>query len=155
MLAAVDLPLDVTGSLPASLFSKGDLVAHAAGSLTAELLGSATALDVARDEEADEEVGERGEIDDVDPDGKRFTGGESAGLDEVECAGDGGGLADGGRGRSFGGASDLGRSKDELLERIQGTDGSRDDVVDRGAPGDGRRFGDDVGGGDGGNICDE
>lgn len=155
MLAAVDLPLDVTGSLPASLFSQGDLVAHAASSLTAELLGRAAALDVARDEEADEEVGERGKVDDVDPDGKRLTSSESAGLDKVECPGDSGGLADGGCGRSFGSASDLGRSKDELLERIQGTDGGRDDVVDRGAPGDGRLFSDDVGRGDGGNVCDE
>ncbi|KAH6606657.1 hypothetical protein Trco_005810 [Trichoderma cornu-damae] len=133
LLAAVDFPLDVPGSFPAGLFGKGNLVAHASDGLAVELLGGAAALDVAGDEEADEEVGEGGEVEDVEPDGKRLARGDDAGLCEVGRLSDGGGLLEAGRGGGGGGG---GRSEDELLQRVEGTDGGGDDVVDRGAPGD-------------------
>lgn len=50
---------------------------------------------------------------------------------------------------------DVVRSEDEILKRIQSTDGGGDDVADGSALGSRNVFGHDVSGGDGRNVCDE
>lgn len=83
LLAAIDLPLNIAGSFPAGLFSESDLVAHVSGSLAIQLLRGGAALDVAGNEEADEEVGEGSEVEDVEPDGKCLAGSDDARLREL------------------------------------------------------------------------
>lgn len=63
---AIDLTLHLLGSLPAGLLSHGDVV----GLSVLGLLSSVAAAGVALDEERDEEVGERGEVENVEPDGE-------------------------------------------------------------------------------------
>lgn len=156
LLAAVDLPLDIAGSLPAGLFSHGDLIAHITSSLAVQLLRGGAAFDVAGNEEADEEVGQGSEVEDVEPDGKCLARGDDARLRELRCLGDGGHLLGAGRsGNSSSFVSDAVRAKDEILKRLQSTDGGGDDVVDRSALGSNNVFGHDVSGGDGRNVCDE
>lgn len=159
LLAAIDLPLNIAGSFPAGLFSESDLVAHITSSLTVQLLRGGAALDVAGNEEADEEVGEGSEVEDVEPDGKCLTRGNDARLRELRCLGDGGQLLGAGRSGSSTSSSsfvgDVVRTKDEILKRIQSTDGGGDDVVEGSALGSRSVFGHDVSGGDGRNVCDE
>lgn len=64
---AINLTLHLLGSLPASLLSHGDVVD---GLGVLGLLSSVAAAGVALDEERDEEVGERGKVEDVEPDGE-------------------------------------------------------------------------------------
>lgn len=135
-LAAVDLALEAAGGVPAGLFGEGDVdvdVAEAAGggALAGKLVGGVAALDVARDEEADKEVGEGREVDDVEPDGKRLAGADDAGLrdvrhvlvdDGLDAAGVGAGAKEEGADRRHGGGGVGGR----------GGGGGRGKVVNKG-----------------------
>lgn len=68
---SVDLGLEITRSIPASLLRYSDLALATIFALTRGL-GSGTAK-VAGDEELDEEIGEGSEVEDVEPNGKRLT----------------------------------------------------------------------------------
>lgn len=121
----IDLALDVLSGLPASLLGHLN-IAHAAGG---GLLGLArvAAADVALDEERDEEVGERGEVDNVEPNGESLAGGSDAGhcaaligaLDIVDHN-SGSSRAVGGGGSRRGGGAGLGAGKDGKIVADEG-----------------------------------
>lgn len=103
--STVDLALHTLGSIPAGLL--GGLSDSLSGStktavlLATRLLLGVAALDVASDKEAHEEVGERSEVEDIEPGGKVLAAGGDAGnvdaLDAINHTG-GGLRADGRRG---------------------------------------------------------
>lgn len=73
---SINLGLEVPGSIPASLLRNSNLALTTIFALTRRL-GSGTAK-VAGDKELDEEVGERSEVEDVQPDGKGLALGVNA-----------------------------------------------------------------------------
>jgi hypothetical protein len=91
---SIHLALHLPGSLPASLLSELDGVAQAAGArgdralLARSGAGGVAPTQVALDEERDEEVGQRGEIEDIKPDSKRLATRREAGhyvaLDAID-----------------------------------------------------------------------
>lgn len=105
---AIDLTLNVLGSLPAGLLGNGDAVAKA--SVLDVLGGGVAAAEVALDEERDEEVGQGGEIEHVEPDGKGGAAGGDARGDlaaerVLDAANKTGGGVGGGRSAGSGGGS--------------------------------------------------
>lgn len=84
---AIDLTLHLLGSLPARLLSHGDIVD---GLSVLGLLGSVAAARVALDEERDEEIGERSEVEHVEPDGEGGVVAGNAGDNALAICGLGG-----------------------------------------------------------------
>lgn len=86
---AINLALDVLGSLPASLLGHGNIVAQTASSwdlLGALLIGGVATAEVAVDKEAHEKVGQGSKVEYVEPDGEGLSVGSDA-RDSLESVG--------------------------------------------------------------------
>ena len=111
-------------------------------------MGGVATLDVAGDEEADKEVGQGGQVHNVEPQSEGLAGSHDAGLDGVEGLGGGGGAL-GLRGSAL---DNLGAgTEDELL---QGVEGSRENRGISGLGSDGLLDG-AAGNGDGDDVGDK
>ena len=144
VLAAVDLPLNAASGVPASLLGQRHIAEATAGLAGDSVVGGA-ALNVAGDEEADEEVCQRGQVQDVQPDGKGLVGGGDARLGDVGGLGDESSLL----GRAGGGRVQGGGAEEELLKRVQGARGGGQGGLGR------RRLRRHLGDGDGSDKGDE
>lgn len=149
VFTSVNFPLDATGSIPAGLLGQGH-VAEAAVGLARNFVVCSAALDVASNEEAHKEVGQRGEVQNIQPDGKGLVGGRNTGLRHIRSLG----YESRFLGDTGGNRVQCSRAEDELLERVEAPAGSGHGGIS-GCGWQVNSLGSDLGDGNGSDVSDE